>query len=180
MKKRVEQLVLAAMFLALGIILPQLVKFIPLGSPGPGTILLPMHIPVLLCGFVCGPIYGLAVGFIVPLLTSLLTTLPPIFPVAISMSFELATYGAITGLIYMGLKKQKVNWLINTYISLIAAMLAGRAVMGIVNTILLSSAKYGLKAFIAGAFVSALPGIIIQIVLIPVILLALKKAKFFD
>ena len=151
-------LVLAAMFTALGVLLP--IALHPFGVTGQA--LLPMHIPVLLCGFLIGWKYGALVGFIVPLLSSLFTGMPPAYPVGISMALELAAYGFFAGII----------------VSLVGSMLAGRAVMGIANLVLLgiSGKPYLFSTFLTGAFVTALPGIILQLILIPAILLALKKA----
>ena len=167
MKKNTTlHMVLAAMFTALGILLPIAFRLF-----GAGPIFLPMHIPVLLCGLIVGKRYGALVGFIVPLLSSTIGGgMPPLFPVAISMAFELAAYGFFAGLLY---KKFKLN----VFISLIGAMLAGRVVMAIANVILLGIAgnSYSLSAFVAGAFVTAWPGIVIQLILIPIILLGLEK-----
>ena len=91
-----RQLVLAALFLALAFVLPLLTGQVP----KVGNMLCPMHFPVLLCGFVLGGPWGLAVGFAAPLLRSVLFGMPPMFPVAISMAFELATYGLVSGLLW--------------------------------------------------------------------------------
>ncbi len=166
----VKKLVLSALFLALGLVLP----FLTMQIPQFGSALLPMHLPVLLCGFVCGAPWGLAVGFVTPLLRSLLFTMPPMFPTAVAMAFELAAYGLLAGLIYKLLKKNTVN----LYVSLLLAMLGGRIVWGLVMTVIsgLGGTEFGFATFLAGAFTNAIPGIILQIVLIPVILLALRKA----
>lgn len=132
-----------------------------------------MHIPVLICGFFCGPWYGMAVGFIAPLLRFLLFGMPPIIPIGIAMSFELATYGFVSGFLYKLLPKKKPY----VYVSLISAMLLGRIVWGVVRVILygLGKSEFGWKAFVSGAFLNAVPGIILQIVLIPILVMALKK-----
>jgi len=172
MKKNfsVKNVVLSAMFLALGLVLPFLTGQIP----QIGSMLLPMHIPALLCGFICGWPCGLIVGFVMPLLRSVLFGMPPML-VAIPMAFELATYGIVAGALYNALKKTPVN----TYISLIAAMIAGRVVWGVVRCVMMfsGSSGFGWAMFISGAFTTAIPGIIVQLVLIPIIILALKKAK---
>ena len=124
-KTDVKTLVLSALFLALALVLPFLTGQIP----EIGSMLCPMHIPVLLCGFFCGWPWGLAVGFIAPLLRSLLFGMPPMFPVAVSMAFELATYGSISGLLYRKLPQNKLS----VYISLLTAMIAGRLVWGLVR-----------------------------------------------
>lgn len=164
-------MVLGAFFLALGIVMPFLTGQIP----GIGSKLLPMHIPVLICGFVCGWKYGLIVGFVVPLLRSVMFGMPPMMPTAIAMAFELAVYGAATGILYEKLPRNTVS----VYISLIGAMIAGRLVWGIVSIPLYGVAgkAFSWQVFLGGAFLNAIPGIILQIVLIPVIIVALRKAE---
>ena len=159
------------MFLALCMVLPLLTGQIP----EIGKALSPMHIPVLICGFVCGWPYGLAVGFIAPLLRFLIFGMPPIFPTGIAMAFELAAYGAMSGILYKVFPK-KIQYI---YVTLIASMLGGRVIWGIVRFIIagLSVTKFPFEAFLTGAFVSAVPGIICHIALIPLIIIAMKKAK---
>lgn len=167
----VKRVVLAALFLGLCLVLPFLTGQIP----EIGSALSPMHIPVLLCGFVCGAPYAALVGVIAPLLRFALFGMPPIFPTGVAMAFELLTYGLVAGIMYRMLPKKNAY----IYVSLIVAMLAGRVVWGIVRLILtgLSGTTFTFSAFIAGAFVTAVPGIICHIVLIPLIVIALKKAK---
>ena len=169
--KQTKKLILSAMFLALGLVLP----FFTGQIREIGNKLLPMHIPVLLCGFVCGPQYGLLVGFITPLLRSLLFSMPPL-PRAIGMAFELATYGAVTGLLYRKLPKSKAR----IYISLLIAMVAGRLVWGIVSILIygIEGSAFTWQMFAGGAFLNAIPGIVVQIILIPVLMLALEKAGY--
>ena len=169
--KHTKKLILSAMFLALGLVLP----FFTGQIREIGNKLLPMHIPVLLCGFLCGPQYGLLVGFITPLLRSLLFSMPPL-PRAIGMAFELATYGAVTGLLYRKLPKSKAR----IYISLLIAMVAGRLVWGIVSILIygIEGSAFTWQMFAGGAFLNAIPGIVVQIILIPVLMLALEKARY--
>ena len=164
-KTSTRNLVLAGLFIALGIVLPQFIGHI--GELGQR--LLPMHIPVLLAGFVCGWPYGLVVGFITPILKSVITAMPPMFPGAITMSFELAAYGLMTGLMYKLFPKKDAY----VYPALLISMLVGRIVWGIVSLILigLSGEAFTWQMFIAGAFVNAIPGIIIQIIVIPIIVI---------
>lgn len=164
----IRNLTLSALFLALGLALPQ--AFHLLGTGG-GTAMLPMHIPVLLCGFVCGWRYGAAVGALVPLLSSAVTGMPPFFPIALAMALELAAYGALTGLLH-----RKTN----VYAALLGAMLGGRLVSGVANAVLLGIAgkPYGLGVFVTSSFVTALPGIVLQIVAVPLIVLALERVGF--
>jgi hypothetical protein len=166
MKITTKQLVLTALFLAIGILLPMVFHSFGIS----GLVFLPMHIPVLLCGLVCGWSLGGIVGLVLPFISLLLTARPPLYPVGISMALELASYGIVAGLLYKGEKS-------NIFVALIGAMLAGRLVMGIANVALLGLSNETLSAFISGAFVTALPGIILQLVLIPAIVLGLEKAK---
>ena len=169
MKTTTKNLVLAALFLALALVLPFLTGQIP----EIGSMLCPMHIPALLCGFFCGWPWGLAVGFIAPVLRSMIFGMPPMFPVAVCMSVELATYGAVSGLLYTKLPRNKAS----IYISLLAAMVTGRLVWGIARFLCagLNPSAFGIAAFWAGAITTALPGIILQILLIPVLVMALEK-----
>jgi len=167
--KNTRSLTLSGLFLALGILLP----FLTANLPQMGSAFLPMHIPVLLCGFICGWPWGLMVGFVTPLLRMVLVGMPPV-TTAIPMAFELAAYGALTGLLYRALPKT-VPCL---YVSLLGAMLGGRIVWGVVRWVMMATGvEFGFQAFLTGAFVFALPGIIIQIVLVPLIILALRRAK---
>lgn len=171
MKSSSRDLVLSSLFLAFGLLLP----FVTAQMPSIGNKLLPMHIPVLLCGFLLGGKYGLIVGFITPLLRSLLFTMPPMFPIAIAMAFELATYGLIAGILYKLFPKKTLY----IYISLIISMICGRIVWGIVSSVLYGVSEIGFtwEIFIAGGFINAIPGIIIQIIIIPVIVIAVKREK---
>jgi riboflavin transporter FmnP len=169
MKMKTQKMILSALFLALAMALPFLTGQIPQF----GSMLAPMHIPVLLCGFIVGWPYGLVIGFIAPLLRFLIFGMPPIFPTGIAMAFELAAYGAVTGVIYTRMKHSATS----VYVSLIGAMLVGRAVWGLVRFALASAfgLDFSLAIFMSGAFFMAIPGIIVQLILIPVIMIALEK-----
>ena len=172
MNKRTNDLralLLAALFLAIGLVLPFLTGQIRVI----GKALLPMHIPVLLCGFVLGARWGLCVGALTPLLRSLLFSMPVLYPGAVGMAFELAAYGALAGALYAALPKKA--W--RPYAALIGAMVGGRIVWGVVRyAMLLFGTKFSFAAFLAGAFTESLPGILLQIVLIPALVLALERA----
>lgn len=170
MKISVKKLVFAALCLALCIVLPFLTGQIP----QIGGMLAPMHIPVLLCGFVCGWPYALVVGLVAPLLRHVMFGMPPILT-ALVMTFELAAYGAFAGIFYKLLPK-KTAYL---YVALLLAMLAGRVVYGLASLVVLgvSGSAFTFQAFLAGAFITAWPGIICHIILIPLLVIALKKAK---
>ena len=161
-------MILSAFLLALGLVMP----FITGQIPEIGSMLLPMHIPVLICGFVCGWKYGGLVGFIVPLMRSVIWGMPPIMT-AIGMAFELAAYGMMTGLLYKIFPKGKVM----IYIELIVAMVIGRAVWGIVSIVIygIQGNAFSWQIFMGGALINAIPGIILQIVLVPVLVMALQR-----
>lgn len=173
-QNRLQKMVLAALFLALAYVLPFLTGQIP----EIGSMLCPLHIPVLLCGFICGWPWGLAVGFIAPLFRSLTLGMPPLFPTAVCMAFELATYGAISGLMHKILPKKKVY----IYCSLIISMILGRLVWGAAMFIFLNinDSGFTFAAFLAGAFTNAIPGIIIQIILIPILVMLLDNHKILN
>lgn len=160
-----RRLVLSAMFLAIGLVLP----FFTGQIQQIGNMLLPMHIPVMLCGLICGWQYGALVGVILPLLRSVLFSMPPLYPTAISMAVELCVYGLAIGFIFGLFKKQS---LLSVYIALIIAMILGRITWGGCQTVLLSMQgnAFTAQAFLAGAVLNAIPGIILQLLLIPAIM----------
>ena len=170
MKQKIKKLTLSAMFLALGLVLPFLTGQIP----QIGNMLLPMHIPVFLCGLICGWQYGAVVGFILPLFRSAVFGMPVFFPTATAMAFELMTYGLVAGLLYSLSKWQCIGAL---YRCLVIAMLAGRVVWGVVQIIQLGVTGGGFtwQMFMAGAFLNAVPGIVVQLILIPVVMLSLNR-----
>lgn len=173
-RSKTMKLVLAALFLALAYVMPFLTGQIP----EIGAMLCPLHIPVLLCGFVCGWPWGLAVGFIAPLFRSLMLGMPPLFPTAFCMAFELAAYGAVAGFMHKLLPRKKPY----IYCSLLTAMIAGRVVWGAVMFIVMgiSGGAFTFAAFIAGAFTNAIPGIIVQLVLIPPLVMLLDNRKVIN
>lgn len=165
----VWNLVLSALFLALGIVLP----FFTGQIPQIGSMLLPMHIPILLCGLICGWTYGLTVGFVLPLLRSLLFAMPP-FITALAMAFELAAYGFLAGFLYRHAKRQCLAVL---YRALVFAMVGGRIIWGVAR-VLLSGATgeaFTWQLFLSGALLTAIPGIVLQLILIPAIMVALDR-----
>lgn len=168
--RSVQKLTASGICLALCLVLP----FITGQIPEIGSMLSPMHIPVLLCGFICGWQYGLAVGAIAPVLRYLLFGMPPVFPTGAAMAFELAAYGACAGILYKMLAKKASN----VYVSLVGSMIAGRIVWGVARFLMafLFGVEFSLAAFLSGAFITAVPGIICHIVLIPVLVIGLRKA----
>ena len=170
---RTRDLTMSAIFLAAALTLP----FLTAQIPEIGSMLLPMHIPVLLCGLICGYKWGFLIGLLAPLTRSLLFGVPVLYPNAVAMAFEIATYGAVIGLVFSLFKKKNI---VATYVSLVCAMLAGRAVWGTAMAILLGLSKFTFSAFLASAFINAIPGIILQLVLIPSIMVILRRAKILS
>ncbi|MBQ4151027.1 MAG: ECF transporter S component [Clostridia bacterium] len=167
----IKKLVYGALCLALALYLP----FMTAQNYILGQTLCLMHIPALLCGFICGWHYGAIVGFIAPLLRYSIFAAPPM-PTALTMAFELAAYGCLAAVFYKAFPKKTAY----IYASLVLAMLGGRIVLCVA-----SIAAYGVfntpftfTAFLNGAFVTALPGIVLHILIIPPIVYALKKARF--
>ena len=167
---QVRKLTYAALYLAIAMVLP----FITGQIPEIGSMLSPMHIPVLLCGFMCGWPWGLAVGFVAPLLRSVLFGMPAMFPTGVAMAFELAVYGGMAGWLYQRLPRKGGN----AWIVLIISMIAGRIVWGAARVILagLSGSSFTWALFLAGAVTNAIPGIILQLILIPILVTAMDRA----
>ena len=167
---KVTKLVYAAMCLALALVLPFLTGQIP----QIGSALCPMHLPVLLAGYLCGPWWGAAVGACAPLMRHLWLGMPPLVT-ALGMTFELFTYGLVVGLTYRILPKK----LSGIYISLLCAMVCGRVVWGCAMMVIMgiSGSAFTWSAFLAGALLNAIPGIAVQLVLIPLLVRSLHKAQ---
>lgn len=166
----IKKLVYSGVFLAMALVFP----FITGQLQSFGAALCPMHLPVLLCGFICGARYGAAVGATAPVLRFALFGMPALWS-ALPMAFELCAYGLCAGLLYKLLPKKAIY----TYISLVCSMLAGRIIWGVASVAIagLRETAFGLEAFWLGAFAGSVPGIIIQIILVPAVVLALKRAK---
>ena len=159
------------MFIAMAYVLP----YITGNIPEIGRMLSPMHIPVLLCGFICGWQWGMCVGFISPLLRSVLVSMPALYPDAIGMAFELATYGLMAGILYR-LFPKKLPFI---YVELVISMIVGRLVWGVARVVMAgldANNTFGLATFWTSGFVNAVPAIILQLVVIPAIVYALTRA----
>lgn len=169
-KTSTKKLTTSAMLFALGLVLPFLTGQIP----QIGNMLLPMHIPVFLCGLICGWKHGLFVGFALPIVRSLLFGVPYMYPNAAAMAFELASYAAIAGAIY---HYEGYFCIRSLYRSMLLAMVSGRIVWGFAMIALLGlkGSTFAWSAFVSGALLNAIPGIILQLVIIPAVMLALHK-----
>lgn len=166
----VKKAIITAACIALCVVLPMAFHAIP----NAGNTFLPMHIPVLLCGLICGWPFGLLCGLAGPLLSSVMTGMPAAARLP-GMLVELAVYGLMTGLLMKWIHTQKLY--ADLYISLTAALLAGKVIAGIAKALIFSAGEYSMAAWAAGYFVTAWPGLLIQLALIPAILAALEKAR---
>lgn len=176
--KRIFRLTVSALMLATALLLPfltgQVQKF--------GQMLCPMHVPVLVCAFLCGPVWAGAVGFAAPLLRYALFGMPILFPMGVSMAPELACLGVVCGVLARSFRTlsdgvSARRRLAGIYASLLASMLAARTTYGIVRFIILFAGgpEFSLAAFVSGVFVESLPGIILQLVLVPSVVLSLRR-----
>ena len=172
--EQIKKLTLTSAFFAIGLVLPFLTGQIP----QIGKMLLPMHIPVFFCAFICGWKWAAPMAFVLPILRSLFFGMPAFYPDAVVMAFELAVYALVGGLIYYLLIKSKVKHIVAIYVALVISMICGRLVWGLVKYVLLlfNGSLFTFKMFMAGALINAFPGIIVQLVLIPLLMLALEKA----
>lgn len=168
-RSKTYTLVLSALFLAIGIVLPIFTGQIP----QVGKTLLPMHLPVLLCGLICGWQYGGAVGFVLPFLRYAMFGVPPM-PNGVAMAFELATYGIIVGVLY---SRSRWQCVIALYRALLTAMVGGRLVWAAARAVMtgVASVPFTWEIFLADAFLNAIPGVILQLILIPALMVALHR-----
>ena len=169
MKRSVKNMTFAAVCIALCVVLPIAFHSIP----DAGSVFLPMHIPVLICGMICGWPYGFICGLMGPLLSSALTGMPPV-AILPAMMVECGAYGMVSG-IMLKLVHTK-NTYGDLYIALVVAMLAGRVLSGIAKALIFMPG-ISMTAWIMASFVTALPGILIQLVFLPSVVQMLMKAK---
>ena len=171
--QNIARLIYSAMFLSLALLLP----FLTAEIKSLGSALLPLHLPVILCGFVCGPNWGLAVGAVAPLLRSNIFGMPVFMPNAVTMAFELAVYGFVAGLLYQKFNKN----IVHIYIDLITAMVCGRLAWGTVTFVLIfagvAKGDIGFSIIWTQTVAQSIPGIVLQLVFIPLIVDILKKNR---
>ena len=174
LKHSTVHMIIAALCLALCLVLP----FLTGGIPEIGKMLLPMHLGVFICAYVSDYKWATVVGFIAPLMRSFLFGTPYLYPTAIAMAFELACYGFVAGFLNQKLKASTID----VYISLLSAMVAGRIVSGLMNMILygLKGNTYSWSLFIGASFLNAIPGIILQLIVVPLLVISLRKARVID
>ena len=168
-----QRISITGMFIALGILFPML--FHLTGGPGLGRIFLPMHLPVLLAGFLGGPVVGLTTGVLAPGLSSLVTGMPPAPIPAIPMTFELVVYGGLAGILF---RRQHRSLML----SLIVAMLGGRIVYALLFAYILPLFGWEgapLYAWLTGTVLPSWPGIAIQLVAVPLIVSAARHMPIF-
>ena len=168
-----RKIVITAMLIAVGVVLPLAFHSIPRA----GSILLPMHIPVLLAGLICGPFFGLVSGLITPLLSSITTGMPPAGFVVYSMMIELSIYGLVAGIAMRLIHTGRSSF--DLYISLGAALIVGRVVAGIAQALVFFSGEggYTIMLWVTSYFVTSLPGLVIQILFVPSMVMALERER---
>lgn len=167
LNSRTRDLTTAGLLLALAVLLPLAFHAFDLGQA-----FLPMHIPALLGGFLLPWTYAGIVGLLAPLLSSLLTGMPPM-PYGVAMVFELAAYGAVASLLYRGLK-----W--GQYPTLLGAMVIGRVVSGLANwtlAVLVTGKVFSLTVFMSSVTIAAMPGIVTQLILIPLVIALVRRSR---
>jgi len=165
--------VVTAMLIAVGIVLPVIFHMIPTGLAG--RALLPMHIPILLAGLITGPFYGFFAGLITPLLSSMVTGMPPAGLAVYRMMIELSVYGFVSGILMQYVRTR--HSALDLYISLIVAMVAGRVVSGLAQAVIFFEGTYAVSLWVASYFTTSIPGIVLQIIVIPSIMLALERGR---
>ena len=168
-----RKMAFTALFIACAVALPLAFHTIP----NAGLIFLPMHIPVLICGLICGFPYGLICGVVAPLLSSLLTGMPPAAMLP-QMLCELAVYGLVTSLLirYAPVKHE----IARIYVALVGAMISGRLIYGALNAMIFRAGRYSFELWMSTALLTAIPGIVIQILIVPAAVFALQKARLTE
>lgn len=171
-KHSVKNVIRAGLFMAMGFVLPLLTGQLPVV----GQMLLPMHIPVFFCAFFCGPLYALGVGCALPLLRSLIFGVPVLYPVAIAVALEMAIYGGVTGFVYARIKK---NTLRAVYCCMLPAMLLGRVGRCLLQAVLvgLQGNAFVMKTFITGVLLHSLPGIALQLLIVPTVTVSVWRRQ---
>lgn len=169
---KTKKMITTGLLIAISVLLPQV--FHMFGGEAPGRIFLPMHIGIFLVGFIAGGWYGMAAGFFTPVLSFAITGMPSI-PILFFMMFELAAYGAVSGFLRFGSTFESKK--LSIYPKLIISMLVGRIVGGIVMwaAALLFSLEINPIKSITASLVAGLPGIAIQLLLVPAIYIILKQ-----
>jgi len=165
----IRRMTMAAVCVAMCVVLPIAFHSIP----DAGSVFLPMHIPVLICGMICGWPYGFICGLMGPLVSSALTGMPPI-AVLPAMMVECGTYGLVSGLMLKYIHTGRTYT--DLYVSLVTAMIAGRVVSGIAKALIFTPGL-AMSAWVTASFVTALPGIAIQLVFLPSVVFTLMKAR---
>lgn len=166
---QVKRIVIAAVCAAIGIVLPMAFHSIP----NAGSVWLPMHIPVMICGLVAGPAAGAATGLLAPVLSSLLTGMPAM-PVLPPMACELVVYGLVSGALSQRVRTGSTSR--DLYVSLVGAMVAGRVARGVLSALIFSTGSYSLEAWLMTSFATCLTGIVLQLAVVVPIVVSLERA----
>ena len=166
--RKTEKLTVTALFVALGLLLPVLTHGL-----GAGAMLLPMHLPVMCCGFLCGPLYGLFCGLLVPVLNCFFTGMPVLYPMLPILSCELCVYGVLSGVLFKKTPLGRKPW--GIYVALLLTMLCGRAAYGGAWAALFLLNPAMKAPTVVAALVAGLPGILLQLVVVPPVVVAVNR-----
>lgn len=160
MQNKIKDLVAAGLLVAAGILMPMAFHTYKLGGP----VFLPMHIPVLLGGFMLSKNLAALVGLLTPFLNFVITSMPSP-PFVFAMMAELATYGLVSSILF-----HERKW--GIYPALFGAMLSGRLASIVANWLIITGIlgmPFNFAKVMTSLFITGLPGIIIQVILIPLI-----------
>ncbi|MDK9711981.1 ECF transporter S component [Acidaminobacter sp.] len=162
-----KSLIRGALIIALGLLVPTVFHLTSVS----GSIFLPMHLPILAGAVFVNPWIALIAGALTPLTSAIATGMPPLFPIAFLMAFELAAYG------------WTMSWLINkrrinVYAALVVSMLVGRVVLGLAAVVTTSVFAVQLNPvmYMKGAILTGLPGMALQLLVVPVLIKALSSS----
>lgn len=157
--------------IVVGVLLPEFFHMI--GGSGMGMKFLPMHIPVLIAGLLFGSISGVCTASGALFLNFFLTGMPTAEKLPF-MFVELVTYGVVCGFLH----KKKCN----IYVSVIGGLVAGRLANAV--ALVVASNLIGLQvsgvASVWQSLLTGIPGIITQLIAIPVIVILVKKVAHLD
>lgn len=169
----IKRICICAICIAMCYVLP-----LALHPFGLGQVLSPMHLPVLLCGLICGWGYGALCGVLGPIVSSLLSSMPSATAL-ISMIPELCVYGLVSGLLMKLIRTRRPA--LDLYAAMLPAMLLGRVVGGLAKVLFYASGVLDsgltLAAWVSAYFVASWPGIVLQLVLLPLLYFVLEKSR---
>ena len=161
-----RSMVTSAVMGALALILPIVFHIVGLGSN-----FLPMLLPLLLNAFLSSVGWAVLTAALVPWVSAFATGMPPIYPpVALVMSAEAGCMAFVAGIVYRVGRR-------HVWPALIAAIVTDRMVSFLLTLAL--SSRFGLpaRAVAIGSLVHGLPGVALQLAVIPIVLKGLSERR---